>query len=109
MGLTIATLNAALDSQNFPTASLHSGDPGSNGANELTGGTYARKSITFGAASGGVRTAVSNPVFDVPAGGSVRYAGFWDGATFKGSGILTTETYTNAGTYTLTAATITLT
>ncbi|QFP94816.1 hypothetical protein SEA_MARSHAWN_30 [Mycobacterium phage Marshawn] len=31
--------------------SLHSADPGTTGANELTGGSYARKTTTWGAAT----------------------------------------------------------
>ena len=34
-------------------ASLHDGYPGNTGANEVTGGTYARVAMTFAAASGG--------------------------------------------------------
>ena len=109
MGLTTATLNAMLDGQNLGTASLHSADPVATGTNEVSGGTYARKPVTFGAAANGVRTATSTPVFDVPAGTTVRYVGFWDNTTFKGSQSVTAETYANAGTYTLTAATVTLT
>lgn len=33
--------------------SLHTADPAETGANECTGGSYARQSVTFSAASGG--------------------------------------------------------
>lgn len=32
---------------------LHTADPGETGANELTGGSYARQTVTFAAASSG--------------------------------------------------------
>jgi hypothetical protein len=47
----------------------------------------------------------NQPVFDVPAGGSVQYVGMWSaasGGTFYGYGTVSTETFTNQGTYTLT-------
>lgn len=63
-------------------ASLHTADPGSSGANELTGGSpaYARKPITWNAGPvDGVYT--SNPLsFDVPPS-SLTFAGLWTAAT----------------------------
>lgn len=59
-------------------ASLHTGDPSTTGANEVTGGSpaYARKAITWNAASGGALDNNANPVFDVPSGTTVTYVGF---------------------------------
>ena len=49
-------LNTMLDGLTVNTAKLHSADPGATGAdNELSGGSYVSKSVTFGAASSGVR------------------------------------------------------
>jgi hypothetical protein len=63
--------------------SLHSGDPGTTGTNELTGGSpaYARKTVGWAAAAAGQRASSSAQVFDVPAGTTVMYAGFWSALT----------------------------
>lgn len=93
------------------TASLHTADPGNTGASEVTGGTpaYARKAITFAAASAGSKAASTQPVFDVPAGTTVAWVGFWDATpAFVGSANVTDEVFAAQGTYTLTAATIDL-
>lgn len=63
--------------------SLHTADPGTTGANEVTGGSpaYARKTTTWagGAADGSVTG--SAVAFDVPAG-NYPFMGIWNGATF---------------------------
>lgn len=51
------------------------------GANELTGGTptYARKALTWSAAASGSKAlAATLPTWDVPAGSTVAWVGFWD-------------------------------
>lgn len=62
--------------------SLHSGDPSTTGANELTGGSpaYARKAVTWAAASGGQRSNSAAITFDVPAT-TVTHVGFWSAVT----------------------------
>lgn len=60
--------------------SLHSAYSAS-GANELTGGSpaYARKALTWAAASGRTKAlAATLPVFDVGAGSTVAFFGLWD-------------------------------
>lgn len=65
-----------------PTAvSLHTGFPGSTGANEVAGGSYARQTPSLGAYSGGVRVASSN-TWNVPAGTTVRWVGYWVSTNF---------------------------
>jgi len=93
--------------------SLHDNDPGDNGANEISGGSpaYARKAITWNAASGGSIDDSNVPVFDVAAGKTVKYVGFWSavsGGTFYGAAAVTNETFGAQGTYTLTDADIDL-
>lgn len=109
MGATTAVKNAMLDAVTVTQMSLHSGDPGTTGANEISGGSpaYARKNVTLGAASGGVRSVASPPSFDVPGGVTISHWGLWNGSTFLWGGTLknaggsaTTEPYTNQGTYT---------
>lgn len=106
--------NAAVDgfTAAAPYASLHSADPGSTGANEITGGSpaYARKSVTWAAAASGSASLSAAPVFDVPAGATVSHFGLWSAATsgtFRGGGALSsTEVYGGQGTYTLNNATV---
>lgn len=56
------------------------------GANELTGGTppYARKAATWAAASARSKALSASLVFDVAAGTTVRWIGFWDAVTAGG-------------------------
>jgi hypothetical protein len=63
--------------------SLHSGDPGTSGANELTGGSpaYARKAVTWTAAAAGVRDNNAALTFDVPAATTVFFIGLWSALT----------------------------
>lgn len=86
-------------------ASLHTGAPGTNGANEVTGGApaYARKALTWTAgASDGVVTA--SATFDVPTGVTVTAAGLWTAATagsFLDSVTLTSQAFSSQGTLTV--------
>lgn len=85
--LTDSTVNSFLDSVTFDLASLHTAYS-STGANEVTGGTpaYARKAITVAAAVSRARAASTQPIFDVPVGTTVRFAGLWTnaGTIFRG-------------------------
>jgi len=62
--------------------SLHTGDPGDTGANELTAPSYARAAITFSAPSGG---SISNAAtVSWTAGenwGTITHFALWDSAT----------------------------
>ena len=89
--------------------SLHDGDPGESGTAEISGGNpaYARKSITWNAAANGSLDDSNVPVFDVPAGKTVKHVGFWSALTtgiFYGSAPVTNEVFAAQGTYTLTDA-----
>jgi hypothetical protein len=63
-------------------ASLHTAYS-TSGANELTGGSpaYARKSITWSAASSASKAASNSPVFDIPAASTVAFVGLWSAST----------------------------
>ena len=92
MLLPNATKNAVLDAQ-FQSVfvSLHTGNPGTTGANEVTGGGYARQAENFGAASGGQLVNASDLSFDDMPACTVTYFGLWSlasGGTFKGGGPL---------------------
>lgn len=93
-------------------ASLHTADPGTTGASEVTGGSpaYARQAVTWGSASGGSVSTSAAVTFNVPAGTTIAYVGLWSaltGGTFQGGGPLSSsETYGAQGTYQLTTASI---
>lgn len=90
-------------------ASLHDLDPGDTGDHELTGGlpAYARRPITWDTPSGASMPTANAPLFDVPAGAAVRFAGFWSsGGLFLACGPVTEELYAGQGTYTLDAASV---
>lgn len=117
MALVDAARNSMLDKLGTIVlyASLHSASPGTTGVNEIAGGSpaYARTAVTWAAASGSVLTANGTlPVFNVESGDTVAFAGLWSavsGGTFYGSGAVTSHTFANQGTYTLTAITVTQT
>ena len=95
-------------------ASLHTANPDPSGGSEVTGGSpaYARKSITWSAASGGSMSASNQPVFDVPAGTTVSHVGYFSASTsgtYFGMSDVTDETFGAQGTYTLTSITASLT
>ena len=78
--------NSAAWSQFTPYLSLHTADPSTTGASEVTSGTcpgYVRKAVTFGTDTGGVfsnSTAVTGPT----ASGdwvSTSWYGIWDAET----------------------------
>lgn len=78
------------------TYSLHTGNPGSAGANnEVTGGGYSRQTTTWGTASGGIIVG-SQLTFAVPAG-TVAFMCRWDGTTLRDIIDTTDATITPAG------------
>lgn len=104
MAVTTAFLNAAAAGGVAAVTHIALLD---DGGVELTGGGYARQSVSWGAPSAGAIHPASDLVFDVPAGATVAgWAGYTasTGGTSHGGDDLDPETYTNAGTYTLTAA-----
>lgn len=60
--------------------SLHTEDPSTNGQNELTGGSYARKQTTWTAGASDGQAVGSQVTFDVPAS-TVKWAGIWSAAS----------------------------
>ena len=83
--------------------SLHTGDPGTTGANEVAGGGYARQTTTWSPAASGSRTG-SEVVFPVPAGTTVTHAAQRrsDGTFGRGVALPAPETYGGNGVYRLT-------
>lgn len=116
MGLNSTALNAMLDELGtlITHVSLHTDTVGSGSGNEVTGGSpaYSREAITWNAASSGNLDSSNQPLFDVPAGTTIRRVGFFSAATsgtFYGDADITDEVYGGQGTYTLTDADISLT
>lgn len=75
-------------------------NPGDTGANEVTGGVYARQPITWAAASGGTASASNTPEIPIPAGTTVTHIGLFtasSGGTFLGSEDNADETYGGDG------------
>ena len=91
-------------------ASLHTAAPGDNGANEVSGGGYARQAVTISAANAEAAGSIditNTPTFSVPAGTTVSYVGFWSGEgtpKFLAWADVTDEAFTGAGQYQLTDA-----
>ena len=88
MAFTDAALNAAVGAVTALGSwiSAHTGDPSTTGANEVTGGSYARKQTTWGSALAGDQTG-SQVSIDIPAGTTVTHWGIWSassGGTFRG-------------------------
>lgn len=85
--------------------SLHTATPGTTGASEVTGGSYARVQTTFAAPAGSSSTG-SAVTINVPAGTTIAFFGVWTlesgGVFLEGGPLSSSETFTGAGTYTLT-------
>lgn len=100
-------LDALAGSLNSPTnllayVSLHTGDPSTTGANEVSGGSYVRQACTWNAASNGSKTNVTMMTFQTPGTTPVTFFGGWSAATAGTYGIGA------ALTSSVTAATITV-
>lgn len=63
--------------------SIHSSNPGTAGDNELSGGSpaHARKAVTWNTVGSGQRTNNGALAFDIPAGSTAAFAGFWSALT----------------------------
>lgn len=91
-------VSAIIDNASY--VSVHTGDPGTNGANEAVGAPYARQQSTFPVPSGGSSVG-SQVTIDVPAGGPYTHYGLWtgvSGGTFYTGGTLSpAETFAGSG------------
>ena len=78
-----------------------------NGASELSGGSYARKAVTWAAAGSGAIRPNADLTFDIPAGATVDgWRGFTasTAGTNYGGASLTAESFAGAGQYKLLSA-----
>lgn len=80
--------------------SLHTGDPGSTGASEATGGSYARQSVSLDAASNKASQNGGALSFTGMSAATITHVGLWDASAngnFLIGGALTAQKTTNAG------------
>lgn len=82
--------------------SLHTADPGDAGANEVSGGAYARQPVTFVNSGANPTLARNNANVQYPAAsanwGTITHFGLWSaasGGTFYISGAMTTPKAVN--------------
>jgi hypothetical protein len=93
--------------------SLHTADPGTTGASEVTGGPYARQALTWGASSAGTAATTNAPAVPIPASTTVTHFGTQSASTagtYEVGGALSSSVATagTAGTVTFAAGSLTL-
>lgn len=105
MPFTDTALNTAINAVKAAAdrISAHTGNPGTTGTNEVTGGSYARQTTTWGSSSSGDTTG-SEVTIPIPASTTVSYWGLWtSGGTFYGGFALSSsEVFGSAGNLKLT-------
>ena len=106
--------NQALSTSGWGYVSLHTADPSTTGANEVSGGTYARVAVTWNAASGGSVTNATALSLNLPASTTAAYFGVWSAlssGTYYIGGALTPSVTTGgtAGVVTIATSAITVT
>lgn len=111
MAFSVTARNQALDGITVDRVSLHSGDPGTTGANLIAGG--GKLAATFNAAASGERVLNADVAFSgLGANQAVTHFGVWlnAGDVFKCGAALTGDQAANAaGEYTLKGTTTKLT
>lgn len=101
MPIVVADRNSLADNEGtrITHLSLHTADPGTTGASEVSGGSYARQPVTWGAAASGTATG-GQVTFSVNAG-TYPYFGAWSaltGGTFRGgNAVAVSQTLSSAG------------
>lgn len=102
--LPAAQANAAINAIFVPTTgyfgSLHTATPGTTGASEVTGGTYARQGTTYGAASSGVEATTNAQNWTLMPSCTVTHFGEWtlvSAGTYLGGGALGSSLTVPAG------------
>jgi len=112
--ISVTEANQALSTTGWAYVSLHTGDTSTTGANEVTGGTYARVAVTWNAPSGGSVTNSGSLSINLPATTTASYFGVWSastGGTFYIGGALTptVSTGASAGVVTIASAALSVT
>lgn len=101
MPLTDSAKNIGLDDIGASAThiALFNGDPSGVGV-EISGGSYARQSITWNTASAGNLDSINTPTFTVPAGSTVNYLALYTaltGGTLLGYRAITSQTFATEG------------
>lgn len=101
MALTLlpsAQANTAIAAIFVPTTgyfgSLHTASPGLTGANEVSGGSYARQSTVYGSATLGVELTTNAQNWTLMPSATVTHFGEWtlvSSGTYLGGGALTSS------------------
>lgn len=73
--------NQALSTTGWAYVSLHTADPGTTGASEVTGGTYARVAVTWTSPASGQTQNVGALSINLPASTTASYFGVWSAAS----------------------------
>lgn len=105
MGYSSATLTTKVNAVAgaYTYISAHTADPSTNGANEVSGGSYARQQTTWAAAtgSGPVTRTGSQVAIPMPSGATtVTHFGLWSaatGGTYGGSVDITDQAFSSGG------------
>jgi hypothetical protein len=82
--INVTLRNTSYTSPSAVYISLHTADPTDAGTGtEVSGGSYARQSATFGAPSNGVSTTTADISFPQASGswGTIGWIGIWDAST----------------------------
>ena len=103
--------NQALSTTGWAYVSLHTGDTSTTGANEVTGGTYARVAVTWNSPSSGSVTNSNALSINLPASTTASYFGVWSASssgTYYIGGALSPSitTGTSAGVVTIAAGSL---
>ena len=104
--ITEAVVHTALATVTITQASLHTGNPGTDGtANELATAGYARQNASFNAAASRQRTLGADVSFVTVPGSTITHVAYWNGSTFIMSTDIPPITTTANGLIILDAAT----
>lgn len=112
--ISVTEANQALSTTGWGFVSLHTGDPSTTGADEVTGGTYARVAATWNTPASGSVTNNAALSINLPASTTVTYFGVWSASTsgtYYIGGALTPSVATgaSAGVVTIASAALTVT
>ena len=104
--------NTGLTSPTTVYVSAHTADPGEDGSNEVSGGSYARLAGAFGAPSGGQIALSSALNFTSMPAATITHVGVWDASSagnFLMKAALSASKVVGSGdTFSLTSLTLTL-
>jgi hypothetical protein len=81
--------------------SVHTGDPGTTGANEASGGSYARVPTTWAGSAVAGKVTGSDVNVNLPAG-TFTHIGIWNGGTFVGGQAISSFIMSSSGTRAIT-------